>query len=209
MVYHWQFIRLLGGTFSLAIGATIINNSLRHTMTALRLAPATIAKIVDDPTLLGARTSASASSLADLGVSAALAERILGAYISGFRTVFILNTALNAVATVAAIFLIRHIELTRGDEEVLKQKAVEEAGGNGFMAVAATHAALLMAQGAGRLVRATGDRGVVAVLDPRLANARYGSYLRASLPDFWYTTDPNQARRSLAAIDAAAKADAK
>ena len=96
-------------------------------MTALRLAPAAIAKIVDDPTLLGARTSASASSLTDLGVSAALAERILGAYISGFRTVFILNTALNAVATVAAIFMIRHIELTRGDEEVLKQKAVEEA----------------------------------------------------------------------------------
>ncbi|RKN37853.1 ATP-dependent DNA helicase [Streptomyces hoynatensis] len=86
-----------------------------------------------------------------------------------------------------------------------RQKAVEEAGGNGFMAVAATHAALLMAQGAGRLVRATGDRGVVAVLDPRLAKARYGSFLRASMPDFWYTTDRNQVRRSLAAIDAAAR----
>ena len=67
------------------------------------------------------------------------------------------------------------------------------------------HAALLMAQGAGRLVRASGDRGVVAVLDQRLATARYGSYLKASLPDFWYTTDRNQARRSLAAIDAKAK----
>ena len=62
-----------------------------------------------------------------------------------------------------------------------------------------------MAQGAGRLVRATGDRGVVAVLDQRLATARYGSYLKASLPDFWYTTDRNVVRRSLAAIDAAAK----
>ncbi|CAM5629082.1 3'-5' exonuclease DinG [Streptomyces fumanus] len=72
-------------------------------------------------------------------------------------------------------------------------------GGNGFMAVAATHAALLTAQGAGRLVRASGDRGVVAVLDPRLATARYGSYLKASLPDFWYTTDRNQVRKSLAA----------
>lgn len=101
------------------------------------------------------------------------------------------------------------IPFPRPDDPLMsaRQKAVEEAGGNGFMAVAATHAALLMAQGAGRLVRATGDRGVVAVLDPRLANARYGSYLRASLPDFWYTTDRNQARRSLAAIDAAAKAD--
>ncbi|MEU7282308.1 ATP-dependent DNA helicase [Streptomyces sp. NPDC045431] len=103
------------------------------------------------------------------------------------------------------------IPFPRPDDPLMsaRQKAVEEAGGNGFMAVAATHAALLMAQGAGRLVRATGDRGVVAVLDPRLATARYGSYLRASLPDFWYTTDRNQVRRSLAAIDAAAKDAAK
>lgn len=103
------------------------------------------------------------------------------------------------------------IPFPRPDDPLMsaRQKAVEENGGNGFMAVAATHAALLMAQGAGRLVRATGDRGVVAVLDPRLANARYGSYLRASLPDFWYTTDRNQVRRSLAAIDGAAKKDGK
>lgn len=103
------------------------------------------------------------------------------------------------------------IPFPRPDDPLMsaRQKAVEEGGGNGFMAVAATHAALLMAQGAGRLVRATGDRGVVAVLDPRLANARYGSYLRASLPDFWYTTDRNQVRRSLAAIDAVAKAEGK
>ncbi|MFJ2650773.1 ATP-dependent DNA helicase [Streptomyces sp. NPDC087420] len=101
------------------------------------------------------------------------------------------------------------IPFPRPDDPLMsaRQKAVEEAGGNGFMAVAATHAALLMAQGAGRLVRATGDRGVVAVLDPRLANARYGSFLRASLPAFWYTTDGGQVRRSLAAIDAKAKAD--
>ncbi len=103
------------------------------------------------------------------------------------------------------------IPFPRPDDPLMsaRQKAVEQAGGNGFMAVAATHAALLMAQGAGRLVRASGDRGVVAVLDPRLANARYGSYLRASMPDFWYTTDRNQARRSLAAIDARAKADGR
>ncbi|MGW1468677.1 ATP-dependent DNA helicase [Streptomyces sp. NPDC002308] len=103
------------------------------------------------------------------------------------------------------------IPFPRPDDPLMsaRSKAVEQAGGNGFMAVAATHAALLMAQGAGRLVRATGDKGVVAVLDPRLATARYGSYLRASLPDFWYTTDRNQARRSLAAIDAAAKAEGR
>ncbi|MGQ4515507.1 helicase C-terminal domain-containing protein [Streptomyces sp. DW26H14] len=101
------------------------------------------------------------------------------------------------------------IPFPRPDDPLMsaRQKAVEQGGGNGFMAVAATHAALLMAQGAGRLVRATGDKGVVAVLDPRLATARYGSYLRSSLPDFWYTTDRNQVRKSLAAIDAAARAE--
>lgn len=100
------------------------------------------------------------------------------------------------------------VPFPRPDDPLMsaRQKAVEDAGGNGFMAVAATHAALLMAQGAGRLVRASGDRGVVAVLDPRVARARYGSFLRKSMPDFWYTTDRNQVRRSLAAIDAAAKA---
>ncbi|UQA92693.1 ATP-dependent DNA helicase [Streptomyces halobius] len=99
------------------------------------------------------------------------------------------------------------VPFPRPDDPLMsaRQKAVEEAGGNGFMAVAATHAALLMAQGAGRLVRATGDRGVVAVLDPRVERARYGSFLRKTMPDFWYTTDRNQVRRSLAAIDAAAK----
>ncbi|MEU8349306.1 ATP-dependent DNA helicase [Streptomyces sp. NPDC048845] len=99
------------------------------------------------------------------------------------------------------------IPFPRPDDPLMsaRQKAVEESGGNGFMAVAATHAALLMAQGSGRLVRASGDRGVVAVLDPRLAKARYGSFLRASMPDFWYTTDRNQVRRSLAAIDRAAR----
>ena len=62
-------------------------------------------------------------------------------------------------------------------------------GGNGFLSVSATHAALLLAQGAGRLLRAMDDRGVVAILDPRLATARYGGFLRASLPPFWPTDD--------------------
>ncbi|HWM36710.1 MAG TPA: ATP-dependent DNA helicase [Streptomyces sp.] len=99
------------------------------------------------------------------------------------------------------------IPFPRPDDPLMsaRQKAVEDHGGNGFMAVAATHAALLMAQGSGRLVRASGDRGVVAVLDPRLERARYGGFLRASMPDFWYTTDGSQVRRSLASIDAAAK----
>jgi ATP-dependent DNA helicase DinG len=65
------------------------------------------------------------------------------------------------------------------------------------MAVAASHAALLLAQGAGRLLRRTDDRGVVAVLDSRMVTARYGGYLRASLPPFWPTTDGAVVRQAL------------
>ena len=38
-------------------------------------------------------------------------------------------------------------------------------------------------------IRRTADRGVVAVLDSRLATAHYGDFLRSSLPPFWLTTD--------------------
>ncbi|HEU0286379.1 MAG TPA: helicase C-terminal domain-containing protein, partial [Nocardioidaceae bacterium] len=89
-----------------------------------------------------------------------------------------------------------------------RQRAVERRGGNGFMTVAATHAALLLAQGSGRLIRRQTDRGVVAVLDPRLVTARYGSFLAASLPPMWRTTDPAVARDALRRLDeAAASAD--
>ncbi|WP_239563378.1 ATP-dependent DNA helicase [Saccharothrix algeriensis] len=85
-----------------------------------------------------------------------------------------------------------------------RQKAVEARGGNGFLTVAGTHAALLLAQGAGRLLRSMSDKGVVAVLDPRLATARYGGFLRASLPPFWTTYDPEVVRAALKRLDAAA-----
>ena len=48
------------------------------------------------------------------------------------------------------------------------------------------------------------DRGVVAVLDPRLVTARYGDFLRASLPPFWTTTDPALVRAALRRLTAAA-----
>ena len=57
------------------------------------------------------------------------------------------------------------------------------------MQVAATHAALLLAQGAGRLIRSATDRGVVAVLDPRLATARYRWDLVRGLPPMRRTKD--------------------
>jgi ATP-dependent DNA helicase DinG len=54
-----------------------------------------------------------------------------------------------------------------------------------------------MAQGSGRLIRTASDRGVLAVLDSRLATAGYGRFLRASLPPMWPTTDPEVVRAAL------------
>ena len=67
------------------------------------------------------------------------------------------------------LVIIDRIPFPRPDDPVAqaRSEAVAAAGGNGFMSVSATHAALLLAQGAGRLVRRADDRGVVAVLDPR------------------------------------------
>jgi ATP-dependent DNA helicase DinG len=89
------------------------------------------------------------------------------------------------------LVLIDRIPFPRPDDPVMsaRQRAADRAGHNGFMTVAATHAALLLAQGAGRLVRSSTDRGVVAVLDPRLVEARYAGFLLASLPPLWRTTD--------------------
>ncbi|WP_090421607.1 ATP-dependent DNA helicase [Mycobacterium europaeum] len=98
-----------------------------------------------------------------------------------------------------SLVLIDRIPFPRPDDPLLgaRQRAVAAHGGNGFMAVAASHAALLLAQGSGRLLRRVTDRGVVAVLDSRMVTAGYGGYLRASLPPFWPTTDPAQVRAAL------------
>ncbi|HEY3896756.1 MAG TPA: ATP-dependent DNA helicase [Pseudonocardiaceae bacterium] len=101
-----------------------------------------------------------------------------------------------------SLVVVDRIPFPRPDDPLssARQRAVAARGGNGFLAVAATHAALLLAQGAGRLLRSTEDRGVVAILDPRLATARYGAFLRASLPPFWPTTDPAIAHAALARL---------
>ena len=98
-----------------------------------------------------------------------------------------------------SLVLIDRIPFPRPDNPLMQARteAAKAAGRNGFMEVSATHAALLMAQGAGRLLRSTADRGVVAVLDSRLETKRYGSYLRASMPQMWPTSDPQVVRGAL------------
>jgi ATP-dependent DNA helicase DinG len=102
------------------------------------------------------------------------------------------------------LVIVDRVPFPRPDDPLssARQRAVAAHGGNGFMAVAATQAALLLAQGAGRLLRSVDDRGVVAILDPRVVTARYGGFLKSSLPPFWTTTDPAVVRAALRRIDA-------
>jgi ATP-dependent DNA helicase DinG len=109
------------------------------------------------------------------------------------------------------LVVIDRIPFPRPDDPVssARSEAVARAGGNGFMAVAASHAALLLAQGSGRLIRTTADRGVVAVLDPRLVTSRYGEYLLRSMPPFWRTTDRQVALDALSRLAATDEPDVR
>jgi ATP-dependent DNA helicase DinG len=98
-----------------------------------------------------------------------------------------------------SLVVIDRLPFARPDEPITaaRSRHADENGSNGFMSVSIPKAALLLAQGTGRLIRSADDRGVIAVLDSRLANARYGGYLRASLPPYWWTTDGVHVRQAL------------
>ncbi|WP_404825704.1 ATP-dependent DNA helicase [Plantactinospora soyae] len=98
------------------------------------------------------------------------------------------------------LVVIDRLPFPRPDEPLAAARAaaVDSAGGSGFASVSVPIAAVRLAQGVGRLIRSTGDKGVVAVLDSRLETARgYGAFLRQSLPPFWYTTRPDIAKGAL------------
>jgi len=101
------------------------------------------------------------------------------------------------------LVVVDRLPFPRPDEPLsaARSRAVDESGGSGFMAVSVPHAAVRLAQGAGRLIRSAADRGVVAVLDSRLHTARYGDFVRRTLPPFWYTTSGDVVRAALRRLD--------
>jgi ATP-dependent DNA helicase DinG len=94
---------------------------------------------------------------------------------------------------------IDRIPFPRPDEPVMSARAAQAdaKGGSGFMQVSLPRAALLLAQGTGRLIRSVDDRGVVAILDSRIVTKRYGSVLLNSMPPLWRTSDAAIVRDSL------------
>ena len=96
------------------------------------------------------------------------------------------------------------IPFPRPDDPIAQARteAVNRHRGNGFMAVSAHHAAIRMAQGAGRLIRSVSDRGVVAVLDSRVATKRYGGFLMKAMPPMWSTQNKVAVTGALARLSA-------
>jgi len=94
---------------------------------------------------------------------------------------------------------IDRIPFPRPDEPVMSARSslADASGGSGFMQVSVPRAALLLAQGTGRLIRSIDDRGVVAILDSRIVTKRYGSVLLNSMPPLWRTSDGAIVRDSL------------
>ncbi len=97
---------------------------------------------------------------------------------------------------------IDRIPFPRPDDPVMSARAAEidAEGGSGFMQVSLPRAALMLAQGTGRLIRSEEDRGVVAILDSRIVTKRYGSTLLNSMPPLWRTSDAAVVKESLARL---------
>ncbi|MFN8050538.1 MAG: ATP-dependent DNA helicase [Acidimicrobiales bacterium] len=99
-----------------------------------------------------------------------------------------------------SLVTIDKIPFPRPDEPLMAARR-ERAGAAGFTTIDLPRAATLLAQGSGRLIRAASDRGVVAVLDPRLANkASYRWQLIRALPPMRRTKDFDEVAAFLAEI---------
>jgi ATP-dependent DNA helicase DinG len=103
------------------------------------------------------------------------------------------------------LVVIDRLPFSRPDDPLAqaRREAAERAGGSGFRDVDLPAAALVLAQGAGRLIRSRQDRGVVAVLDRRLATAGYRDTLLDALPPMRRVIDPEVVHAFLTAVTTA------
>jgi ATP-dependent DNA helicase DinG len=98
-----------------------------------------------------------------------------------------------------SLVVIDRLPFPRPDDPLMSARR-DAAGSNGFRAVDLPRAATMLAQGAGRLIRSTNDRGVVAVLDGRLASASYSGYLVKALPPMRRTRNRDEVLAFLAGL---------
>jgi ATP-dependent DNA helicase DinG len=131
--------------------------------------------------------------------------RLIDAFVADETSCLVATRAfwqgLDVPGAACVLVVIDRIPFTRPDDplEQARREAIEREGGDGFRDVDLPSAALALAQGAGRLIRSHADRGVVAVLDRRLATARYRTVLLEALPPFRRVVEPDVAQEFLRA----------
>lgn len=119
-----NFIRNLGATLGLAVAGTIINNTLRSSLTNVaELDQADLKYLLDHPGAIMAGTLV--PELGSVQNINELRGLFIDGYRRGFKTIFYVGAGLSALAFAAAWFLLPQIELTRPDEERLKAEGKE------------------------------------------------------------------------------------
>lgn len=105
----------------------------------------------------------------------------------------------DAPGSTCSLVVIDKVAFTPPDDVLSAARAeyANKNGGNGFRDVVLADAAKSLAQAAGRLIRSQNDKGVVAVLDPRLISKGYGSSLIRSMPRFHVFTDQDTVTNAL------------
>lgn len=99
-----------------------------------------------------------------------------------------------------SLVIIDRIPFSRPDDPLIEARRAR-AGADAFRLIDLPRAASLLAQGAGRLIRTAQDRGVVAVLDSRLATASYRWDLIRALPPMQRTKHRSEVEAFLREID--------
>ncbi|KIP08458.1 hypothetical protein PHLGIDRAFT_377944 [Phlebiopsis gigantea 11061_1 CR5-6] len=112
------FVRTIGSTISLAICASLVNNTLRGAVAQLGLSAAQVDALVDDPTIV--------NHLDRLSLDDAQKAAVIAGYTKGFKRVFYMTVACMGVAFFACLFMVEQHELVREDDEELKRQAKEE-----------------------------------------------------------------------------------
>ena len=102
-----------------------------------------------------------------------------------------------------SVVVIDKLPFAPPDDPVLAARlaAVKRAGRNAFIELQLPEAALLLKQGAGRLIRDERDRGALMICDPRLVSRPYGARLLAALPPMRRTRDLGDVQRFFASIE--------
>ena len=109
-------------------------------------------------------------------------------------------TGIDIPGDACVVVAIDRVPFPRPDDpqHLARRRAAEARGADPFLTVDLPAAATQLAQGVGRLIRSPQDRGVVAVLDTRLATARWRQHLLACLPDLRRSVNPDEVAQLLA-----------